>query len=153
VLHSLMATVALRVSLPLALIFCPPSTNVAHKGRKPDSFCILTFPTIFLVTVWPAKDNHTLNFCHGKAIALRSINLSLTKGKIQHLSHNMSVLQESLEVHVSGSTFNAVGGNQINHTHIYSGKFCLSGRNCSPSHFGVGNAHGVQFHDLKYIPL
>jgi hypothetical protein len=72
---------------------------------------------------WPAKDNHTLNFCHSKAIALRLTDLSLTKGKIQHLSRNMSVFQVSSGVHMSGSTFNAVGGNQINNTHIYLGKF------------------------------
>jgi hypothetical protein len=68
------------------------------------------------------KDNHTLNF-HGKAIALESTDLSLTKGKIKHLSCNMSVFQVSSGVHMSGSTFNAVGGNQINNTHIYSGEF------------------------------
>jgi hypothetical protein len=81
------------------------------------------FSSIFVVTVWPAKDNHTLNFCHGKAIALGSTDLSLTKGKIKHLSRNMSVFQVSSGVHMSGSTFNAVGGNQINNTHIYLGEF------------------------------
>ena len=145
-MHSLMATVALRVSLPLAPIFCPPSTNVAHI------LCPNVLNHISCHRL--AREGQSLpEFCHSKA-ALGSTDLSLTKGKIQHLSRNMSVFQELSGVHISGSTFNAVGGNQINHTHIYSGEFCLSGRNCSPSHFGVGNGgHGGQFHDLKYIPL
>jgi hypothetical protein len=71
----------------------------------------------------PARDNHTLNFCHGKAFALGSTDLSLTKGKIQQLSCNMSVFQKSPGFDISGSTFNVIGGNQINHTHFYLGKF------------------------------
>ena len=33
------------------------------------------------------------------------------------------MLQDASGFNISGGTFNAVEGNQINHTHIYSGKF------------------------------
>ena len=33
------------------------------------------------------------------------------------------MLQDSSGFNINGGTFNAVEGNQINHTHIYPGKF------------------------------